>query len=66
MNQAVTSLTNLVLKATTSICSTIKENLLLYCYNFFGTCFCCHNLQQGLHHKETPLVTETINFTTES
>ena len=30
----LTSLTNLVLQAKASICSTIKENLLLYCRKF--------------------------------
>ena len=32
----LTSLTQLVLDAKVSICSTIKENLLLYCRKFFG------------------------------
>ena len=34
-----------------------------------GICCCCHNLtflKHGLYHKETLLVTETINFTTGS
>ena len=33
-NKFLTSLTNLVLEAKASICSTIKENLLLYCRKF--------------------------------
>ena len=47
----LTFLTKIVCEGKSSICSTIKENLLLYC---------------RMYHKETPLVIETINFTIES
>ena len=35
----LTFLTKLVLEGKASICSTIKENLLLYCYNFSAFVF---------------------------
>ena len=64
----LSSLTRLVLELKGSIYSTIKENLLLYC-KFSAFCWSCHNLTYFYdkdYHKETPLVIETISFTTES
>ena len=52
-----------------SICCTIKENLILYYHKFLA--FVTQSqfnifLQQGLSNKETPLVTEIVNFAIES
>ena len=58
-----TSLTMLELKAKTSICSTIKENLILYCCKFSDFCR-CHKLT--FFHKETPLVKEIVKFAIET
>ena len=35
-HEFLTSLTKLVLEAKASICSTVKENLLLYCHTFLA------------------------------
>ena len=41
----VTFSTKIVLQVKASTCSTIKENLLLYCRRFFGICcYCFYNL----------------------
>ena len=56
------SLTKLVFQVKTSIYSTIKENLLLYCRTFSAFVVSIWHL----YHKETLLIKETINFTIES
>ena len=62
-----TSLTMLGLEVKASTCSTIKENLILYCRKFSGISVCYRKLtyfNNDLFHKETQL--DIIKFAIES
>ena len=59
-----TSLTMLWCEAKASICFAIKENLILYCRKFSAFVAAVIK-EQGMSHKETPLVKEIVRFAIE-
>ena len=64
----LTSLIKCMLEAKTSICSTVKENLLFYCRKFsaFVVVVIVQHIFITRPVSQTPLAIESINVTTES